>query len=299
MMPLASLLKERVVLLDGATGTELMARGLPAGECPERWNIDYPDRVKDVHRSYYEAGSDIVFSNTFGGNRIKLEPYGLEKKTAEINKRAASLLKEACPKESFAAGDIGPTGKFLKPVGPYGPEDFEEVFEEQAMALREGGADLIVIETMYDLEEARSALRAARGTGLPVFVTLTFSKKKRGYFTLMGNRPLESMQILAGEGAMAVGCNCSLDALEMAEMIETLGDARLSAHLMVKPNAGQPRIDGENTVYDADPDHFLGAIKKMIARGAGLVGGCCGTSPLFIRKLAGTLKKIKNLRGSL
>jgi 5-methyltetrahydrofolate--homocysteine methyltransferase len=299
MMPLVSLIKERVVLLDGATGTELMARGLAPGECPERWNIDYPDRVKEVHRSYYEAGSDIVFSNTFGGNRIKLEPYGLEKKTAEINKRAASLVKEACPNEGFAGGDMGPTGKFLKPVGPYEPGDFEEVFEEQAMALREGGADLIVIETMYDLEEARCALRAARKTGLPVLVTLTFSKKKKGYFTLMGNRPLESMQNLAREGATAVGSNCTLDCDEMAEMIESLGDASLSAHLMVKPNAGQPRIEGESTVYDADPENFLKAIRKMIALGAGLVGGCCGTSPLFIRKLAGALKHIKNLRGSL
>lgn len=289
--PLISLLKRMIVVLDGATGTELIARGLSAGECPEHWNLLHPERVKEVHRKYYGAGSTIVLSNTFGGSRLKLEPYGLQDHVGEINRAGAMILKEVCPVGCFAGGDIGPTGKLLKPTGDFEPEDFQEIFEEQAFALQDGGVDLIAIETMYDLREAAIALRAALKTGLPVFVTLPFIKKKKGFFTMMGDKPDECFRTLKEDGAAAVGTNCSLDHSQMVEFVESLSKASLSGPFIVKPNAGQPRLEGSTTVYDANPDEYVEAVTKMISAGASMVGGCCGTSPLFISKLAHELKR--------
>jgi 5-methyltetrahydrofolate--homocysteine methyltransferase len=289
MSSLISLIKERVIVLDGATGTELMARGLTMGESPERWNLEHPDRVQEVHRGYYDAGSDIVLTNTFGGSRLKLQPYGLEGQVAEVNKRGADCARKVCPEGAFVGGDMGPTGKFLKPVGPHEPEEFQDAFEEQALALQEGGADLIVIETMYDLNEALLALAAAKKTGLPVVVSLTFSKKKRGYFTLMGDKPADAFEKLREEGAFAAGSNCTLVSSEMAGLLEETKELP-PFPLYTKPNAGQPRMEEDKAVYDADPDSFLEDLKKMVPLGARMIGGCCGTSPLFISRLARWVK---------
>ncbi|MDQ7824973.1 MAG: homocysteine S-methyltransferase family protein [Candidatus Eremiobacteraeota bacterium] len=289
MKPWDELWEKPVIVLDGAMGTELIAQGLTQGECPDLWNVLHPEKVKEVHKGYYDAGSDIVLSNTFGASRIKLEPYGLDARVEEINRAGASLLKTACPAGSLSAGDMGPMGKFLKPVGPCEPEEFEAAFQEQAKALCDGGVDLIIIETMYDLREARLALKGALGAGLPVFVTMTFTKKKRGFFTVMGDEPRKALRILADEGAQAVGCNCSLDCADMLLLVESLG-APLPVPLIVKPNAGQPRMEGDKTVYDADPAEFASQVMKMIEKGARLAGGCCGTSPRFIETLRGMIK---------
>jgi 5-methyltetrahydrofolate--homocysteine methyltransferase len=285
-----SLIKERVIVLDGATGTELMARGLTMGESPERWNLEHPDRVQDVHRCYYGAGSDIVLTNTFGGSRIKLQPYGLDDKVAEVNKRGAGCARKVCPEGAFVGGDIGPTGKFLKPVGPHEPEEFLEAFTEQAQALCDGGADLLFIETMYDLNEALLALEAAKKTGLPVVVSLTFTRKKRGFFTLMGDTPQQAFAQLREEGAFAAGSNCSLVSGEMCSLLEEVKGIPPEFPLYMKPNAGQPRVEEDHAVYDADPEGFLEDLKKMVPHGARMIGGCCGTSPLFIEKLARWVK---------
>ncbi len=283
-------IEKRPLILDGATGTELIARGLKAGECPERWNLLFPERVALVHKSYYDAGSDMVYTNTFGGNRIKLESYGLDGQVEEINRKAVEITRSVCPPGALVAGDIGPTGKFLAPVGDGDPARFQSSFEEQARALCDGGADVIVVETMYDLREAEIALRAALITGLPVCASMTFSKKKRGYFTIMGDTPEKAFRHLKELGADAVGANCSLDFSEMLNFLDTIDIPSLSP-LMMKPNAGQPRIEGETTVYDADPDDFAQAVQAMIAKGVGLAGGCCGTSPVFIERLARLIKE--------
>jgi len=290
MGTIQSLIKERVVVLDGATGTELMARGLSRGESPERWNLEHPDRVQDVHRCYYGAGSDMVLTNTFGGSRLKLEPYGLGDRVAEVNRRGADCARKVCPEGAFVGGDMGPTGKFLKPVGPHEPEEFLEAFTEQALALRDGGADLLVIETMYDLKEALLALEGAKTTGLPVVVSLTFSRKKRGFFTLMGDTPQQAIRKLMEEGAFGAGSNCSLVSGEMCDLVEELKESPPGFPLYVKPNAGQPRVEDDQAVYDADPEGFLEDLKKMVPHGARMIGGCCGTSPLFIEKIARWVK---------
>lgn len=286
---LESLLKKPVIILDGATGTELIAKGLSAGECPDQWNITHPDAVKDVHRSYFSAGSDIVYTNTFGANRMKLISYGLENDVASLNRAAAENAREVCPEGCLVGGDIGPTGKFLKPTGQYTPEELEEVFREQASALRDGGVDLISIETMFDLQEAKIALRAALQTKLPVFVTLTFNKKKRGFFTLMGNSPSDSFKALREEGATAAGANCGIESNEMLEMVETL-EIMKDFPLIMKPNAGNPKIEGDKTVYKANPDLFAEFMERIFLRGVRIIGGCCGTSPLFIGKIAARMK---------
>ncbi|MGV8124466.1 MAG: homocysteine S-methyltransferase family protein [Candidatus Xenobiia bacterium LiM19] len=283
------LLEKGPLILDGATGTELMARGLIAGECPERWNLIYPERVALVHKSYYDAGSDIVYTNTFGGNRIKLGPYGLDGQVEEINRKAVEIARSVCPPGALVAGDIGPTGKFLPPVGDGDPAAIKTAFEEQARSLAEGGADLLVVETMYDMREAEMAVQAALLTGLPVCASLTFSKKKRGYFTIMGDAPQKAFLRLRELGACAVGTNCSLDFSEMLLFLDTL-DVPAISPLLMKPNAGQPRIEGETAVYDANPDDFAQAVQAMITKGVGLAGGCCGTSPVFIERLARLIK---------
>jgi len=283
------LLEKGPLILDGATGTELMAMGLKAGECPERWNLLFPEKVASVHKSYYDAGSDIVYTNTFGGNRIKLRPYGLDGHVEEINRKAVEIARSVCPPGALVAGDIGPAGKFLAPVGDGNPAEFQASFEEQAEALSNGGADLLVVETMYDLREAEAALKAALATGLPVCASMTFSKKKRGYFTIMGDPPEKAFQRLRELGAHAVGTNCSLDFSEMLVFIDTIDIPSLSP-LMMKPNAGQPRIEGETALYDADPDDFAQAVQTMIEKGVCLAGGCCGTSPVFIERLARLIK---------
>lgn len=286
---LLSILKSRPIILDGATGTELIARGLSSGEPPEGWNILYPERVQDVHRSYYASGSDVVVSNSFGANRIKLSTYGYAERVEEINKKACEILRNACTKDAFVAGNIGPTGKFLKPVGEFEPSEFSEVYEEQALALRDGGADLIYIETMYDLKEALIALEAAKKTGLPVFVTMTFSKKKKGFFTIMGDTPEISLKKLYDEGADAVGANCSLECYEMLDLMEGMKNFS-EIPFIAKPNAGQPKVNDGKVYYDANPEDFARDIEKMISMGVRLVGGCCGTSPLFIKKIAEIVK---------
>jgi len=282
--------KERVVLLDGAMGTQLIDRGLQKGDCPELWNIKRPDDVREIHKSYFDAGADVVITNTFGGNAIKLKSYGLQDRARELNSAAVQIAKSVCPENKFVAGDMGPTGKFLPPVGKASLEDFDRAYKEQAEILAESGVDLFIIETQYDIIEAVSALKAAKSTGLPVIVTMTFELKKRGYYTIMGNNVAGSMKELEDKGADVVGANCSLDSVPFIELTRQI-KAGTSLPVLVQPNAGQPEVIKGEIHYNETPESFAESVEKLIDAGANLVGSCCGSTPEFTKKIAEILRK--------
>jgi len=286
---LLDLAVERTVLLDGALGTELMARGLPLGTPPEAWNLERPDDVREVHASYFEAGSDVATTNSFGANRIKLAAHGLEGRTAELNSAASRLARGAARPGKFVAGSIGPTGKFLRPQGPFGEEQFEAAFAEQALALAEGGADVLLVETQYDLREALCALRAGRrATGLPVLVTMTFNSHRRGFFTIMGDSVPKVMKALEGNGAAAVGANCTLDSEGMASLVRAMRP-ETGLPLIAQANAGQPAVGACGVTYSQPLEEYVRFVPEIVRAGAGLVGGCCGTTPAFIKAMAAAL----------
>ena len=282
------LIKERAVLFDGGMGTELMRNGLPLRTCPETWNVERPDVVQGVHASYFEAGSDVVSTNSFGGNRIKLAAHGLENRVLELNSAASRVARRAAPAGKFVAGSMGPTGKFLQPQGEFTEEEFEEAYGEQAGALAEGGADLLIIETQYDLKEALAALKGARraAPSLPIFVTLTFNKFPRGYFTLMGNTVSLSVEALEKEGARAVGANCTLNSEDMVGLVRAFREAT-KLPIIAQANAGKPELSGNGQVsYSQGLENYVRFVPEMLKAGANVIGGCCGTDPGYIRRMA-------------
>jgi 5-methyltetrahydrofolate--homocysteine methyltransferase len=291
-MTILDLVKKRNVLLDGGFGTELFRRGFPIGACPETWNLERPEVVREIHRSYFEAGSDAVLANSFGGNTIKLSSYGQEKRCYELNRAAALIANEVKPKGGFVGGDIGPSGKFLKPQGELTETDLEAAFTEQVKGLCDGQADFLLIETQYDLREALCALRAARKVAaIPVFVSMTFNRVPRGFFTLMGNSVAQCIQELETEGAPALGANCTLDSSDMADLVKEMrGKTRLP--LIAQANAGKPSLSSEGAVsYAQGLEDYLRHIPRIIENGANIIGGCCGTNPEYIRRMAAVVKK--------
>ncbi len=286
------LIKERVVLMDGGLGTEFMRLGLPQGTCPELWNAEKPELVAGVHSSYFEAGSDAVSTNSFGGNRIKLSSHRLESRCVELNRAAARLALDARPVGRFVAGSMGPTGKFLKPQGEYLEKEFEEAFAEQALALTQGGVDFLLIETMFDLREALCALKGAKGvSSLPVFAAVTFNRTRRGFFTLMGDSVARCLGELEASGAEAVGTNCTLNSADMADLVAEMRKATVLP-LIAQPNGGQPELNqGGGLSYSQGIEEYLREFPRLIENGARIIGGCCGTNPEHIRRIAALIKK--------
>ncbi len=292
-MDLRRMAAERTLLLDGATGTELMARGIPGATPPELWNVERPDVVGAIHRDYFAAGADLVHANTFGGTRLKLAGHGLGERAAELNEAGARLavaVRDAEYPGRLVAGDVGPTGVMLPPLGDADPAVLRETFVEQAEALVRGGVDLLHIETMFDLGEALAAVEAAVGAagGRPVCCSMTFKPAARGYRTMMGVSPAQAAAALLAAGATLVGCNCSITADAMGDLVADLHEAA-GLPVLAQPNAGQPRLEGGVTVYDETPEHFAAEVAGFSSRGAGLVGGCCGTTPAHIAALAAAL----------
>jgi 5-methyltetrahydrofolate--homocysteine methyltransferase len=283
MLPeaLQSRLAESVLLLDGGLGSTFIAQGLEAGQAPEQWLFDHPERIVAAHRDYVEAGSDIVHTVTFGGSPPKLESVGLGGRCREVNQRAVELAREACGERALVAGDVGPTGVFLPPMGEGSEAEFAAAFREQVEALAEAGADLISVETMFDAREALAAVRAAAQTGLAVLASMTFETRTRGHFTIMGDRIGKALGALREAGARAVGFNCSVESGPMVEMVRE-AVAEVEAPIIAQPNAGQPRATADGVVYDADPEQFVADLMVMVEAGARAVGGCCGTDPTFI-----------------
>lgn len=286
-------LTNSLVILDGATGSNLQQRGMPSGVCPEKWIVENRQVMLDLQREYVEAGTDILYAPTFSGNRIKLAEYGLEAEIESLNKELVAISKEAAAGRALVAGDLTMTGEQLAPLGPLQFEELIDVYKEQIRYLDEAGVDLLVIETMMSLQESRAALIAAKETcSLPVMVTMTFNEEGR---TLFGTDPETAVVVLQNLGADAVGVNCSTGPDKMIAIVERMKKYAV-VPLIAKPNAGLPSLDENgNTVYDMGPEEFVVNMKKIVGAGAGIIGGCCGTTPAYIKALKEVSEDMKLL----
>jgi 5-methyltetrahydrofolate--homocysteine methyltransferase len=280
----------KVLLSDGAWGTFLHAKGLDPGECPELWNITRRSDVLDIAEAYMKAGSDIIGTNSFGGSRFKLSRYGFGERVSEINQAAASISREAAGSKKFVSGSVGPTGKMLL-LGDVTEEELYEGFKEQSVALEKGGADIIIVETMTDLDEASLAVRAAReNTRCTVIVTMTFSEDMIGEFhTMMGVTPAEMVISMKKAGAHIIGSNCGNGIKDMIAIVRAIRATDKNIPVMIQANAGIPEyIDGE-TVFRESPEMMASFVPQLIEAGANIIGGCCGTTPEHIRQMGKAL----------
>jgi 5-methyltetrahydrofolate--homocysteine methyltransferase len=279
------------ILADGAMGTMLFAAGLQFGDPPEVWNVSQPEVVRRIQRGYLEAGSRIVMTNTFGGNRLRLRLHGLQDRVAELNRTAAILLRAevvAAGGRALVAGDIGPTGEIMAPLGTLSDEEAVEVFAEQAAALIAGGVDVIWIETMSHLSEIRAAIQGVRqvSAGIPIIATMTFDT--RGH-TMMGVSPEQAVTSLAAWGADAIGGNCGNGPDELLPVIERMHAAAPDVTLVAKSNAGMPELVDLRAVYRADPATMAEAGLAFQAAGARIIGACCGSTPAHLAAMAEAL----------
>ncbi len=295
------LCKKQYIYLDGATGSNLQEKGLVPGVCPESWILEHPEALIDLQKAYVEAGTNILYAPTFTSNRMKLAEYGLQDSVSEINHKLVALSKEAAGGKALVAGDITMTGQQLAPIGTLDFEQLIYVYKEQILALADAGADLLVVETMMSLQEARAALIAAKETcELPVMVTLTFEADGK---TLFGTDPVTAMVVLQSLGADAVGVNCSTGPKEMAEVVSRMHDVA-QVPVIAKPNAGLPALSADGkTVYDMDAESFGEQMKALAAAGATIMGGCCGTTPehiaMLVKETAELFETYKDKMGSL
>lgn len=284
------LASEKVIILDGATGSFLMKAGMPLGVCPEKWVVDNPDALINLQKEYVKAGSNIVLAPTFTANRVKLAEYNLEDNIVEINTRLVEISKEAVGDKAYVAGDISMTGKSLEPVGDLKFEELVDIYKEQVKILYEAGVDLFIIETMMSLQESRAALLAVKETcDLPAIVSLTYNEDGT---TLYGTTPDIAIIVLQSMGADAVGLNCSRGPKDLLPLVKEMS-RYANIPIIAKPNAGIPVLVNGESIYDCPPEEFLEGMKKMIDAGASIVGGCCGTSPEYIKALADYCKDIK------
>jgi methionine synthase I (cobalamin-dependent) len=285
---LARLAAGEVLIADGATGTMLQAAGLPTGKPGEAWVLEQPEQIVALHRAYLAAGSQIILTTTFGGTRARLQKAGLDAQVAQINRRAAELARQAAGDDVYVAGDIGPTGEMMLPLGRLTYDAAVEMFAEQAQALAAGGADFVYVETMSDLNEARAAVTGAKqACSLPVFCTFSFDTHGR---TSMGVRPAQAAEAVAALGASAVGANCGHAPEEVLDILPQMRAAAPDAYLIAKPNAGVPRMIRRQVVYDASPERMAELARRYVELGARVVGTCCGSSPAHITAIATALR---------
>jgi 5-methyltetrahydrofolate--homocysteine methyltransferase len=282
-------LKERFILFDGATGTMLQRLGLKPGGLPDELDIKDPELVKKVHMAYREVGSDVVTTNTFSSTRPKLEEYNLEAKLEEINIAAAKIAREAAGRDGFVAGCVGPTGRFIEPVGDMTFDEAVEIFSEQTQALKKGGVDLILIETMMDIKELKAAVIAAKATDLPVLATMTFDETMR---SVLGTSPEVFAAVAEAMGADCIGANCSLGIEGIYKAVKAMSKVT-GLPLIAQANAGVPELKGEKTVFPAKPEDMVPYVTKLVSVGVRALGGCCGTTPEHIKAMGVELRSMK------
>jgi 5-methyltetrahydrofolate--homocysteine methyltransferase len=279
----------QVLVSDGAMGTMLQSLGLEVGQCPETWNLTHPERVQQVHRAYLEAGAQLLTTNTFGGNRIRLAGHGLAEQLRAINRQAVELARAVAADRAAVMASVGPTGALLEPLGDVTEAQAFDIFSEQMSALREGGAGTVILETFMALEEIVIALRAAKALGLKVIASMSFGAGER---TMMGVTPEQAATTLTQEGALVVGANCSTGAQEMVPVIRRMR-AAVSIPLIAQPNAGMPVLQGNRAVYTQKPEEMSAFVPQFIEAGAKVIGSCCGSTPEFTRAIANTLAALR------
>ena len=282
----------KILISDGAWGTFLYRKGLKVGECPDEWSLIHYDTVKDIAQSYFDAGSDMVQTNSFGANRLKLQHFGLEDKTSEINEAAARASREAAGNDRYVIASIGPTGKMLL-MGDVTEEEFYDCFSEQAIALEKGGADAVCIETMSDADEAVQAIKAAKeNTGLEVIATFTFDMTMQGdYRTMMGLSPVEAICRAIDAGADIVGTNCGNGIERMIDIVQEIRSEFPQSLILVHANAGLPLLVNGVDTFPETPEIMASHIPALLKAGANIVGGCCGTTPEHIKAIKEAVKR--------
>ena len=280
------LISNKPVITDGAWGTELQARGLALGEFPDAWNLSHPDRVLEVAKSYVAAGSQIILTNTFGANRLRLAGDQLADKVHDINRAGVEISRAAADGRALVFASLGPTGKLL--MDHENPEQVQAAFAEQGRSLAKAGADGLVLETMSDLAEAKLALAAVRPLGLPVVACVVFDSGKEKDRTMMGDTPEAVAGALVAAGADVIGANCGQGIAGFAPICRRLR-AACELPIWLKPNAGLPQWVNGRAQYHTMPGDFARAAAQLVEAGAGFIGGCCGTGPAFIQELQRTL----------
>ena len=287
-------LGSRPMLCDGGLGTQLIEAGMTTGECGVLWNVEKPEAIRAIHRRYADAGCELLTTNSFQGSRTALEMHGLSERAAELNKAAAALAAEAAGERALVLADVGPFGGFLEPLGETTEAELRDIFIEQYGALKEGGADAALVETMSDPAEVGVAIRAAREVDgdWPILATLPYQKVGEGYGTMMGTGAAEATALALEHGATVVGANCGteLDLGDYVRLAEVLVRQAGDTPVMVQPNAGSPQREGDSIVYPASPRDMAAIARELVAAGVTVIGGCCGTTPDHLRAMGEAIR---------
>ncbi|MQF69778.1 methionine synthase [SAR202 cluster bacterium AD-804-J14_MRT_500m] len=284
------LVEGKVLISDGATGTYLQQHGLEPGGCPEELNASKPDTVKGMARAYFDVGSDMVLTNSFGGNKFMLQKYGHGNRVEELNRLAAQHARSQAPPGKFVVGSVGPTGEFLEPLGDVSKTEMLEAFGAQVVALEQGGADAIIIETMTAIEETTLAIKAAKEyTKLIVMSTMVFDLGPRGFFTMMGVTPEKAVNDSLEAGAAIAGANCGNGIDVMIKLSAEMRRAT-DGYLLVHSNAGIPIFKNGQIIYPENPRYMARRFKNLSDLGINIIGGCCGTTPTHIQAIKSELK---------
>lgn len=283
-------IKKEGLIFDGGMGSMLIDQGLQGGEAPELWNLTHPDRIQKIHQAYFDAGADIVSANTFGASASKLSKMGVTQSMEDINRAGVRLAREASSEGQFVAADFGSLGEMLEPTGAFSESEAKAEFTRQAAILEDEGVDLFIIETVFDLNLGVCAIQAIRNVSdIPIVCSMTFQQTPRGFFTIFGNSPEKCMERLVEAGAWAVGANCSQGSGAMVELAAKIRKS-VDVPVVIQPNAGNPeRTPHGGVAYPENESYFADNMKRIRALGVEIIGGCCGTTPAYIKAIKETL----------